>query len=186
MSENCTVISMNKICDIIYKQQLRVCLLDLENQINATEILKLLNGIIQDCKNVSVQIDSPKHETVSEQPDKTRYQSKNERTVAKAIKQLGYTPYHNVIKKDCVGKVNPLPFDFGILVNGRELLIEFDGEQHEMPIEHFGGVEKAKEIALYDRIKNEYCRTKNIPLLRLNKRSSIYKELKAFIEKYES
>lgn len=181
------MVPMDQICDIIHRQQLHVCLMELDHQISAHEMMELLSNIILQCKKASTQIDTPKsnYDVASAQVDQTRYQSKNERTVANAIKQLGYTPYHNVIKKDCVGKVNPLPFDFGILVNGRELLIEFDGEHHEMPIKHFGGVEKAKEVALYDAIKSEYCKAKGIPLLRLNRRSSIHKELKAFIEKYE-
>lgn len=111
-------------------------------------------------------------------------QSKSERTVARAIKELGYTPYHNVIKKDCIGDERPLPFDFGILVDGKELLIEFDGEQHEEPIAFYGGAEKFERVKRYDSIKTRYCADRCIPLLRLNRRSSIKSELRRFIESY--
>lgn len=116
------------------------------------------------------------------------YQSKGEKCVANALKELGFTPYHNVIKKDCCGDFKPLPFDFGVLVNGRELLIEYDGEQHRNPVSFFGGIEKFEETSRYDSIKDDYCNKNNIPLLRITQKSNsrnIKKEIERFISKYE-
>lgn len=155
------------------------------------EIINILESVLKECgsfaseqekkERVVQYVPVPVRESAAIE---TKCQSKNERTVAKAIKQLGYTPYHNVVKKDCMGRERLLPFDFGILVNGKELLIEFDGEQHREPIEHFGGQEKFEEIKIYDQIKDEYCRKNNIPLLRLSKRSSVLREIKEFINAY--
>lgn len=65
--------------------------------------------------------------------------------------------------------VKPLPFDFYIK---DRILIEFDGQQHFLPVQ-FGGVSK-KEAALAsenvqrrDKIKNKYCIDNNIPLIRI-------------------
>lgn len=66
---------------------------------------------------------------------------------------------------DCMRK-RRLPFDFAIM-NGDQvsLLIEFHGEQHYDPVEHFGGEEKFKEQQKNDKIKLDYCKANDIPLL---------------------
>ncbi len=62
-----------------------------------------------------------------------------------------------------------LPFDFGVVDKFGSLicLIEYDGEQHFMSIEYFGGKETLQEIKKRDEIKNKYCEKNNIPLLRI-------------------
>lgn len=69
---------------------------------------------------------------------------------------------------DCSYKYK-LKFDFAVLNNNNEVLflIENDGKQHYEPIEFFGGEENFKLTQLRDDIKNEYCKSHNIPLLRL-------------------
>ena len=61
-----------------------------------------------------------------------------------------------------------LRFDFAIM-NEYVLigLIEYDGKQHFEPIEFFGGLDGFKKTQERDNIKNAYCKTHNIPLLRL-------------------
>lgn len=64
--------------------------------------------------------------------------------------------------------INLLRFDFAIIQNGKLLgLIEYDGKQHFEPIEFFGGQKGFEEIKKRDTIKNMYCKSNNIPLLRL-------------------
>ena len=111
-----------------------------------------------------------------------RCQSHGEKKVAKALIELGYTPYHNVIKKDCKGDFRSLPFDFGIIVDGKEMLIEYDGEQHSEPVAFFGGKSKHLETRRYDKIKSDYCLKHNIPLLRISKEDNIKRELTGFIK----
>ena len=61
-----------------------------------------------------------------------------------------------------------LHFDFAIFNNGTLLgLIEYDGRQHFEPVEFFGGQEGFKKTKIRDEIKNTYCKTNNIPLLRI-------------------
>lgn len=68
---------------------------------------------------------------------------------------------------DCRNK-NPLPFDFAIFHNGKLLsLIEYDGEQHYIAQEYFGGEEKFKIQQRNDEIKNEYCKKNDIELIRI-------------------
>lgn len=158
----------------------------MREKFDARNVIRLLADMEEQMQMACYEAAQQPHE---EQPHEEhgpvisgKCQSKSERTVARAIKELGYTPYHNVIKKDCIGDERPLPFDFGILVDGKELLIEFDGEQHTEPIAFYGGTEKFERVKRYDSIKTKYCSDRRIPLLRLNKRSSIKNELRQFIE----
>ena len=74
-------------------------------------------------------------------------------------------------------KNKSLRFDFAILgiYDDPIRLIEFDGMQHFMPIERFGGEEAFKKQQSYDLIKNQYALSHNIPLVRIpySKRDSM-------------
>lgn len=63
--------------------------------------------------------------------------------------------------KDCKDK-KPLPFDF--YLPGYNLIIEFDGQHHYFPIH---GEENHRATTLHDKIKDDYCRTHGIELLRI-------------------
>lgn len=77
-----------------------------------------------------------------------------------------------------------LRFDFGILYNDRLLgLIEYDGKQHFEPIDFFGGEDGFRKTQERDKIKNAYCKSHNIPLLRLPYTLSI-NEIKTKIYEY--
>ena len=78
---------------------------------------------------------------------------------------------------DCVDKY-PLPFDFYI-VTGK--CIEFDGIQHFEPVERFGGQKALEYTQRHDRIKNEYCKVNNIPLLRIPYYANVEEELEKFL-----
>jgi hypothetical protein len=66
--------------------------------------------------------------------------------------------------KDCKNK-NSLPFDFYLI--DYNILIEYDGIQHFQPVEYFGGELNFKIIQQNDLIKNNYCKDKNIKLIRI-------------------
>lgn len=156
--------------DIVYQDAMGFCP-------EAGMILRILDDILLLAEMDSELVD----------PEQVNYcvgkcQSKGEKTVARALVELGYTPYHNVQKQGCSGASRPLPFDFGIIVNGRELLIEYDGEQHEQAIDFFGGASKLEKIERYDQIKDQYCKENGIPLLRIKQKTGIKPLLKDFIE----
>ena len=46
-------------------------------------------------------------------------------------------------------------------------LIEYDGQQHDKPIDFFGGYKSYEDTVVRDNIKNQYCLNNGIPLLRL-------------------
>ena len=69
--------------------------------------------------------------------------------------------------EDCK-HINILYFDFAIFFNNNLIgLLEYDGKQHFEPIEFFGGQEGFEKTKKRDEIKNAYCATHNIPLLRI-------------------
>lgn len=56
-------------------------------------------------------------------------------------------------------------FDFYV---NNEYLIEFDGKQHYIQGNgHLDNKEKFEKTQLHDKIKNDYCKTNNIPLIRI-------------------
>lgn len=70
--------------------------------------------------------------------------------------------------RDC-RNILPLPFDFTIFSNKKELVlnIEYDGEQHFESIEFFGGIKDFEYRIKNDEIKNQYCIKNNTPLIRI-------------------
>lgn len=61
----------------------------------------------------------------------------------------------------------PLRFDFAIFDDDGDIdfLIEFQGEQHYVSVDHFGGARKLKSQQYNDTQKRRYCYNKNIPLV---------------------
>ena len=69
---------------------------------------------------------------------------------------------------DCRGDCLPLPFDLIVKINDKKYFIEYNGEQHYRPT--FGSTPDERQSVFektqrYDKVKLEYCRSKNIPFL---------------------
>ena len=58
----------------------------------------------------------------------------------------------------------PPRFDFYV---NNSYLIEYDGQQHFYPIDHFGGDEQFIIQQQRDKYKNQWCKDNNIPLIRI-------------------
>jgi len=71
-----------------------------------------------------------------------------------------------------------LKFDF--YLPNHNIIIEYDGEQHFKPNNFFGGDESFKNTQIRDNIKNEYCKQKNINLLRIKYDEKIIDKLSQF------
>lgn len=73
--------------------------------------------------------------------------------------------------EDCFYK-KPLKFDFAVFLKEKIIiLIEADGEQHYAPFRFIKDEEtrerKFKETQIRDNIKNDYCKSNDIPLIRI-------------------
>lgn len=80
--------------------------------------------------------------------------------------------------EDCKD-INPLPFDF--YLPNHNCCIEYDGEQHYKPIDYFGGEDAFETTVKHDNIKNEYCKTNDIKLLRIPYFKNVEEELNNFL-----
>ncbi|WP_414842350.1 DUF2726 domain-containing protein [Enterococcus saccharolyticus] len=109
-------------------------------------------------------------------------QSKGEKFIADYLTNQHISFTTQVRFDDCRHK-NTLPFDFGIVDSDKKIiaLIEYDGEQHFLPVDSWGGEETLKQTQLRDSIKNEYCKENDIPLLRIKYNEDIKERLDKFL-----
>ena len=77
---------------------------------------------------------------------------------------ISYTPQY---KEDTLRGIggNPLSFDF--YIPDWNILIEFQGIQHEKPVDFFGGEEQFLIQQEHDRRKRDYAKEHNIELLEI-------------------
>ena len=67
---------------------------------------------------------------------------------------------------DCINPETQSYYRFDFYVNN-EYMIEYDGEQHFKPISHFGGQEYLEICQARDAAKNQYCKDRGIPVIRI-------------------
>ena len=90
--------------------------------------------------------------------------SKGERQVGSILERYGINFCPQYTFDECKN-IKPLPFDF--YIPDYNVCIEYDGEQHFNPIEHFGGREAFQRRKVNDAIKTAFCENNNIRLIRI-------------------
>lgn len=94
-------------------------------------------------------------------------QSKGERLIEKILSEANVEYRREYRFSDCKLR-RELKFDFVLFRNSSAVLaIEYDGMQHFRPMGVWGGEEKLKRTQECDKIKDNYCKSKNIPLVRI-------------------
>lgn len=88
--------------------------------------------------------------------------SKGERAAESIFQKYNYVYEPQKRFDDCHDKYT-LPFDF--YLPKYNLIIEIMGEQHEHPVDYFGGQEKFELQVRHDKIKRDYLKQKNIHCL---------------------
>lgn len=88
--------------------------------------------------------------------------SKGERAAESIFQKHNYVYEPQKRFDDCRDKYT-LPFDFYLA--DYNLVVEIMGEQHEHPIDHFGGEESFKKCIKHDKIKRDYLKQNNIHCL---------------------
>jgi very-short-patch-repair endonuclease len=78
-----------------------------------------------------------------------------------------------------IGNIKNKPFDF--YLPDYDLMIEYDGEQHEQPVKYFGGVERFEKQQKIDATKTNYCLQNGIELLRISYRD--FQNIENILEK---
>ncbi len=106
-------------------------------------------------------------------------ESHGERVIAKWLDEQGIKYKRQKRWSDCKYK-NVLPFDF--YLPEVSIAIEYDGEQHFISKEYWGGDESFALIKLKDEIKTKYCLDNNIPLVRITYLDNIEERLKTIFD----
>lgn len=103
----------------------------------------------------------------------SKSKSTYELKIEKLLQKYNYTYKIQYKINECKDK-RSLPFDFAVFDNNNNLkvLIECDDEQHYTPINFFGRENKKSQESFiitqyHDKIKDEYCKTHNIKLIRI-------------------
>jgi len=91
-------------------------------------------------------------------------ESRGERKVALFLKSHGI-PYERQKKFEGCKNLRNLRFDFYIPT--LNICIEYDGRQHLMPSEYYGGVPAFMALKKIDDIKNKFCKDNGISLIRI-------------------
>lgn len=81
--------------------------------------------------------------------------------------QKSNIPYVSQKRFDNLTGVGGKPLSYDFYLHETNILVEFNGEQHDRPINYFGGVEKFKVQQEHDKRKREYAREHNIDLLEI-------------------
>lgn len=96
-----------------------------------------------------------------------RLSKSNMETVCEHLLQKYNVPFkEQKTFPDCIYKKR-LKFDFYIELNNERICIETDGEQHDRPVEYFGGQKTFELQKFKDKIKDDYCKNNNIRLIRI-------------------
>ena len=91
-------------------------------------------------------------------------ESKGEKEIVKFLNKhnINYSRQHKF--QNCKNTFE-LPFDF--YIPSIRTNIEFDGEQHFIPLPFFGGQEALDNVKINDKIKSDYCEDNYINLIRI-------------------
>ena len=106
------------------------------------------------CKNHGIFTQTPQKHILMNRGCPTCKSSKGELQIFKYLKNYEINFENQYSFKNC-RNVLPLPFDF--YLPNHNCCIEYDGIQHFIPIERFGGETEFKLTQLRDKIKNDYC-----------------------------
>lgn len=101
--------------------------------------------------------------------------SKGELYIGKLLKNNNILYESQKSFKDCKDKYS-LKFDF--YLPELNTLIEYDGKQHFEIIEHWGDIEGLKDRQKKDKIKNDFCKSNDIKLIRIRYDENIEEKLK--------
>lgn len=135
---------------------------------------------------IKVKIICNKHKSVFEQTPASHLQhgcpickeSKGEKQIADLLESRNINFIRDHKFNACKNK-HRLRFDF--YIPNLNTCIEFDGIQHSVPIKYFGGNDRLELTKYRDSIKNFYCKSNNIPLLRISYKDDIRDTLFAFL-----
>lgn len=98
--------------------------------------------------------------------------SKGELAIEKALNELGITYFKEYVFKDCINPKTGQKLRYDFFLSEFNICIEFDGIQYftkaEYRTDYWWGQVNLKDIQYRDKIKDDYCRDKDIHLIRIS------------------
>lgn len=150
-------------------------LIDIDEFINRASLVHLnkydYSRVTYSKTNDIIEIICPKHGSFFQKRNlhlggngcKRCNMSKGERKIEKFLIDNSINYSHQFTFYEC-RNINPLPFDF--FLHDYNVCIEYDGVQHSAKSKH-ESFYYSKDIKVNDEIKNKYCSTNDITLLRI-------------------
>ena len=81
--------------------------------------------------------------------------------------QKSNIPYVPQKRFDSLTGIGGKPLSYDFYLHESNILVEFNGEQHNRPINYFGGIDKFKVQQEHDKRKRDYAKEHNIDLLEI-------------------
>ena len=125
------------------------------------------------CKKHGSFFQSPNYHILGQGCPKCRT-SKGEKAISDCLTEKNIKFEYQKRFKGCEAKKS-LIFDF--YLPEENLCIEFDGEQHEISVDYWGGQSGLEKRKRYDVIKERFCLENNIQLFRIRHDDNIQKKL---------
>lgn len=94
-------------------------------------------------------------------------QSKGEKEISRVLNSLNINFIEQKTFSECLSEKTGRMLKFDFYVPSKNLLIEYDGEQHFKPIDFFGGEKEFAKRKSLDKIKNRYVIDSGFKLLRI-------------------
>jgi hypothetical protein len=92
-------------------------------------------------------------------------ESKGEKFIREILKKNNIEYITQKTFDECKGKIRKLPFDF--YLPEKNTLIEYNGEQHYMPVKYFGGTRTFERIKKCDEIKKNFAKDNKLNLIEI-------------------
>ena len=113
-------------------------------------------------------------------------QSKGMSRITKFLKLYNINYIREKTFPDCKNPKSSYKLRFDLFIEEFNCCIEFDGIQHFKSLDFFGGKVGLEETKYRDQIKNDYCKSNNLDLIRIKYNDeNIENTLKERLEKYE-
>lgn len=105
--------------------------------------------------------------------------SLGEKNICNFLTDRGVKYIQEKIFNGCTN-ISNLRFDF--YLPDYNLCIEYNGRQHYEPIEYFGGESYLQKVIINDKLKIDYCKSKNIELVVIKYDENILTELSKYFK----
>lgn len=107
--------------------------------------------------------------------------SSGEKTIEKFLKDNSIEYKRQKTFIDCINPITNHKLRFDFYIPKLNICIEYDGRQHFYPVKKWGGYNALLTCIQRDNVKDNYCKDKNIKLIRISYKENILLKLNKLI-----